>query len=82
MAPIDTFTKKLQAGEPYEAHQFLRTVVNRLVKGKKYDEGLALLYRGSLALSAYARHRQAGDEKGGGGGGAGAGGSGTDLAIC
>lgn len=97
MAPIDTFNKKVQAGEPYEAHQFLRTVVNRLVRGKKYDDALALLHRGSLTLSNY-RHTAAGSARAdsgdtangnaevktvstSGAGDGGSGGSGTDLAI-
>ncbi|BFZ57312.1 hypothetical protein PYCC9005_004364 [Savitreella phatthalungensis] len=50
MPPIDTFTRKLQSDGPYEAHQFLRTAANRLVKTKKYNDALTLLHAAAIAL--------------------------------
>ncbi len=49
---IATFDRKIEAKEYYEAHQYLRTQVNRLLKAKQRDSASAitLLVHGALVL--------------------------------
>lgn len=48
---LQRFQVKIDNGSFYEAHQTLRTIVNRYVKSKQYDEALGLIYQGSIILS-------------------------------
>lgn len=45
------FQAKIDSGEFYEAHQTLRTITNRYVKSKQYNEAIDLLYQGAAILS-------------------------------
>lgn len=49
---IDNFNSRIEGGAFYEAHQTLRTIVNRYVKSKKYQEAIDLLYHGALTLAS------------------------------
>lgn len=48
---IARFQAKIDSGEFYEAHQTLRTITNRYVKSKQYNESIDLLYQGAAILS-------------------------------
>ncbi|AGO11944.1 AaceriAGR265Wp [[Ashbya] aceris (nom. inval.)] len=43
---MDRFSEKVKEGEYYEAHQTLRTVANRYVRGKKWPEAIDLITHG------------------------------------
>ncbi|KAK6197457.1 uncharacterized protein RJT21DRAFT_110353 [Scheffersomyces amazonensis] len=47
---IQRFKAKIDTGSYYEAHQTLRTIVNRYVKSNQFKEAIDLLYEGSLIL--------------------------------
>ncbi|EGV65624.1 hypothetical protein PSN45_003600 [Yamadazyma tenuis] len=48
---IQRFQAKIDSGSFYEAHQTLRTIANRYIKAKQYDEAINLLYQGSVILA-------------------------------
>ncbi|ABN67090.2 predicted protein [Scheffersomyces stipitis CBS 6054] len=48
---LQRFQSKIDGGAFYEAHQTLRTITNRYVKAKQYQEAIDLLYQGSSILS-------------------------------
>ncbi|AAS54755.1 AGR265Wp [Eremothecium gossypii ATCC 10895] len=51
LAPVmDRFTEKVKEGEYYEAHQTLRTVANRYVRGKKWPQAIDLITHGIHTL--------------------------------
>lgn len=47
---LQRFQAKIAAGDVYEAHQTLRTIANRNVRSKAYDEATDLLYHGAQLL--------------------------------
>ncbi|RCK60457.1 Golgi to ER traffic protein 4 [Candida viswanathii] len=47
---IQRFQTKIDNGSFYEAHQTLRTITNRYVKAKQYNEAKNLLYQGATIL--------------------------------
>lgn len=47
---IQRFQAKIDSGSFYEAHQTLRTITNRYVKSKNYQEASDLLYQGASIL--------------------------------
>ncbi|EPY49911.1 ER membrane insertion protein [Schizosaccharomyces cryophilus OY26] len=47
--------------DPYEGHQMIRTLVNRQVMAKKYDDSIALLYSGAKTLFELEQTGSAGD---------------------
>lgn len=49
---LSRFQTKIEEGQFYEAHQTLRTIVNRYVKSKQFGDALDLLYRGAAILSS------------------------------
>lgn len=48
---IARFQQRIDNKEFYEAHQTLRTITNRYVKSKNYNEAIDLLYQGSSILA-------------------------------
>lgn len=58
---IQRFQAKIDSGNFYEAHQTLRTIVNRYVKSKQYKESIDLLYQGSVILSKNKEYTSASD---------------------
>lgn len=58
---IARFQTKINNGEFYEAHQTLRTITNRFVKSKNYDEAINLLYQGSVILSTNKEYSSSSD---------------------
>lgn len=47
---LDRFKAKISSGDFYEAHQTLRTIANRNVRSKSYEDAIDLLYHGSIIL--------------------------------
>jgi hypothetical protein len=47
---LDRFKTKIASGDFYEAHQTLRTIANRNVRTKSYDDAIDLLYHGAQIL--------------------------------
>lgn len=58
---IQRFQAKIDSGSFYEAHQTLRTIINRYVKAKQYKESIDLLYQGSVILSKNKEYTSASD---------------------
>lgn len=54
---LQRFNARIEAGDYYEAHQTLRTIANRYVRAKKYDESIDLI---SHAAGAFLRSKQGG----------------------
>ena len=54
---LQRFNARIEAGDYYEAHQTLRTIANRYVRAKKYDESIDLI---SHAASAFLKSKQGG----------------------
>lgn len=48
---VARFQQRIDKKEFYEAHQTLRTITNRYVKSKNYDDAIDLLYQGSNILA-------------------------------
>lgn len=48
---IKRFEARIEAGQFYEAHQTLRTIINRYVKAKQYDEATRILAHGAQLLA-------------------------------
>lgn len=48
---IKRFEARIEAGQFYEAHQTLRTITNRYVKAKQYNEAVKILVRGAQLLA-------------------------------
>lgn len=48
---IKRFEARIEAGQFYEAHQTLRTIINRYVKAKQYDEATKILAHGAQLLA-------------------------------
>ncbi|SCU79326.1 LANO_0A05864g1_1 [Lachancea nothofagi CBS 11611] len=44
------FQARIEAGDFYEAHQTLRTIANRYVRSKNYNDAIDLITQGALAL--------------------------------
>ncbi|KAG4304001.1 hypothetical protein PORY_002524 [Pneumocystis oryctolagi] len=55
------FQKALNEQQYYEAHQLLRTVVNRCVKASQYDKAIDLLYSSSKTLLEMKQFASGGD---------------------
>ncbi|KAH3903295.1 probable Golgi to ER traffic protein 4 [Saccharomycodes ludwigii] len=47
---LERFETKIKDGHYYEAHQTLRTITNRYVRAKKYDDAIELLAKGAQLL--------------------------------
>lgn len=47
---LERFHAKLAAKDYYEAHQMLRTIANRYVHSKKYEDAIQLVYTGAFSL--------------------------------
>jgi hypothetical protein len=47
---LQRFQQKLAQNDHYEAHQTLRTIVNRHVRAKTYEDAIELLYKGAGLL--------------------------------
>lgn len=47
---LQRFQSRIDKGEFYEAHQTLRTISNRYINSKQYDEAINLVYEGALIL--------------------------------
>lgn len=47
---LQRFQTRIDKGEFYEAHQTLRTISNRYINSKQYDEAINLVYEGALIL--------------------------------
>ncbi|CAK9441490.1 uncharacterized protein LODBEIA_P53580 [Lodderomyces beijingensis] len=58
---IQRFQAKIDSGSFYEAHQTLRTITNRYVKGKQYQEARDLLYQGATILTKNKEYASAAD---------------------
>ncbi|CDO96297.1 unnamed protein product [Kluyveromyces dobzhanskii CBS 2104] len=54
---LQRFNARIEAGDFYEAHQTLRTIANRYVRGKKYDESIDLI---TYAAGAFLKSKQGG----------------------
>lgn len=53
--------EKIAAGEFYDAHQGIRTVANRYVKQKAYNEAIEVLYKGAESLLKAKQYASASD---------------------
>lgn len=58
---IIRFKSKVSSKEYYEAHQTLRSLINRSVKGSQYQHALDLIYYGSLILMEHEQFASAAD---------------------
>lgn len=58
---VERFKTRIESGAYYEAHQTIRTIVNRHVKAKQYSEAVDLLYEGANALADKKEYASAGD---------------------
>lgn len=58
---IQRFEAKIALGTYYEAHQTLRTIVNRYVKASQYNEALDLLNQGASILAENKQYAMASD---------------------
>ncbi|CAI4036464.1 hypothetical protein SMKI_15G3110 [Saccharomyces mikatae IFO 1815] len=47
---LQRFESKIKAGDYYEAHQTLRTIANRYVRGKSYEHAIELISQGALSF--------------------------------
>lgn len=47
---LQRFQSKIEAGDFYEAHQTLRTIANRYVRSKSYQDAVDLITQGSLSF--------------------------------
>ncbi|BAP71705.1 UPF0363 protein YOR164C [Kluyveromyces marxianus] len=54
---LQRFNSRIEAGDYYEAHQTLRTIANRYVRAKKYDESIDLI---AHAAGAFLKSKQGG----------------------
>ncbi|EPX71921.1 ER membrane insertion protein [Schizosaccharomyces octosporus yFS286] len=64
MSVMESKIKRAEARlreDPYEGHQMIRTLVNRLVMSKKYDDSIGLLYSGAKTLFELQQSGSAGD---------------------
>ncbi|WBW74664.1 TRC complex (ER membrane insertion) subunit Get4 [Schizosaccharomyces osmophilus] len=64
MSVMESKIKRAEARlreDPYEGHQMIRTLVNRQVMSKKYDDSIALLYSGAKTLFELEQSGSAGD---------------------
>jgi hypothetical protein len=54
---LKKLVRSVESGNYYEAHQMYRTIANRHMKAKQYNDAISLLYSGSLQLL---KHKQTG----------------------
>ncbi|QLG74375.1 hypothetical protein HG535_0G02580 [Zygotorulaspora mrakii] len=47
---LQRFQNKIEIGDYYEAHQTLRTIANRYVRGKAYSDAIDLVFHGAAAF--------------------------------
>ncbi|EGW32105.1 uncharacterized protein SPAPADRAFT_61181 [Spathaspora passalidarum NRRL Y-27907] len=58
---IDRFQAKIESGSYYEAHQTLRTIANRFIKGDQPILAIQLLYQGASILTTHKEYASASD---------------------
>jgi len=58
---IARFQAKIDSGSYYEAHQTLRTITNRYVKSKQYQDAVEILYQGSIILTKNKQYASSSD---------------------
>ena len=47
---LERFEARIKAGDYYEAHQTLRTIANRYIRGKLYQDAIGLISQGALSF--------------------------------